>query len=210
MKIVIRSLRCTTTFLAAILLAGCAFGTREPTLIYPPVAEPSAITAAHAAAKPAPKNVQIILSSFSDQRSDKKVVGTVRNGFGMRTADVIPTNSVPEWVMLAMKTELQNSGYFVSTGATGGNSTGRTSAVVSGEILNVFCDMYLSYTGQVSLLARVSKDGKEVLNKHYAGEGSAGLSFAGTAESFAQSLALALASAVRQFVSELDKSLTAP
>ena len=206
----IRDASSIATLILAGFLGGCAFGTRQPTLIYPPAAEPSAIPVAHAAAKPVPKNVQIILNPFSDQRSDKKVVGTVRNGFGMRTADVIPTNSVPDWVMQAMKTELQNSGYVVTTGATGGDSPAGASAVVSGEILNVFCDMYFSYSGQVSLLARASKAGKEVLNKHYSGEGSAGISWAGTAESYAQSLALALASAVKQFVSELDKSLTAP
>ena len=207
MPIAIRGLRCTTVLVAVILLAGCAFGTRQPTLVYPPAAESGAIPAAQAAAKPAPKNVQIVLGPFSDQRTDKKVVGTVRNTFGMRTADVIPTNSVADWVAQAMKMELENSGYTV---ATGGGSAAGASAVVSGEILNVFCDMYFSYTGQVSLLARVSKAGKEVLNKHYSGEGSAGIAWGGTAVSYAQSLALALAAAVKQFVAELDRSLAAP
>jgi hypothetical protein len=66
--------------------------------------------------------------------------------------------------------------------------------------------------GASHLLAplRVSRDGKEVLNKHYAGEGSAGIAWAGTAQSYAQSLGLELASAVKQFVSELDNNLTAP
>ncbi len=80
MPIAIRGLRCTTVLVAVILLAGCAFGTRQPTLIYPPAAESGAIPAAQAAAKPAPKNVQIVLGPFSDQRTDKKVVGTVRKG----------------------------------------------------------------------------------------------------------------------------------
>jgi hypothetical protein len=210
MQIVIRGLRCTTTLVAVTLLAGCAFGTRQPTLIYPPAAESSAIPAAQAAAKPAPKNMQIILNPFIDQRADKKVVGTVRNGFGMRTAEVIPTNNVADWVMQAMKMELQNSGYVVTTGTTSGDTLPGASAVVSGEILNVFCDMYFSYTGQISLLAKVSKAGKDVLNRNYSGEGSAGIAWGGTAESYAQSLALALASAVKQFVSELDKTFTTP
>ena len=209
MPIVIRSLRFTTTLLAVIFLAGCAFGTRNATLIYPPKAESGVIPAAQAATRPAAKNVQIVLGTFSDQRTDKKVVGTMRNGFGMRTADVVAMNSVPDWMAQAMKVELENSDYSVVT-AGGDDSAAGASAVVSGEILNVFCDMYLSYTGQVSLVAKASKGGKEVLNKHYSGEGSAGLAVAGTAESFAQSLSLALAVAVKQFVSELDKSLTGP
>ena len=202
MDAVIRGLRFATILGCISFLAGCAFGTRQPTLIYPPAAETGA--APVAAAKPAPKNVQIVLNAFVDQRSDKKVVGTVRNGFGMRTADVIPTNSVPDWVTQALKTELQNNGYIVGDGAKG------PSAVISGEILNVFCDMYFSYTGQVSLLAKVSRDGKDVLNRNYSGEGSAGVAWGGTAESYAQSLALALAAAIRQLTAELDKTLSAP
>jgi hypothetical protein len=60
------------------------------------------------------------------------------------------------------------------------------------------------------LLARVGKGGKEVLNRHFAGEGSAGIAWGATEVSFAQSLSLALAAAVRQFVSELDRILAAP
>ena len=175
MDIAIRGLRGTTMIIAATLLAGCAFGTRHPTLIYPPAVEPSAITAVQAAAKPAPKKMQIILGEISDQRSDKNVVGTMRNFYGIRTADVIPTNSVPDWVMQAIKIELQNDGYAVQTESTGGDRPTSARAVVSGQILNVFCDVSMRYTAQVSLLARVSRDGKEVLNKQYQGEGSAGI-----------------------------------
>lgn len=205
---VISALRCNkTTLVFVVFLSGCAFGTRNATLIYPPKPESHTGPVAQAAAAPAAKNIALVLAPFSDERTDKKVIGTMRNGFGMRTADVVAMNSVPEWVTQAIKTELENSGYSVATGAASGNGAG---AVVSGEVLNVFCDMYMNYTGQVSLLAKASKDGKEVLNKHYSGEGSAGVAFAGTAESFGRSLSLALAVAVKQFVSELDKSLTGP
>ena len=206
---VISALRCTTTLVFVVFLAGCAFGTRNATLIYPPKPESQTVPVAQAAAAPAAKNIALVLAPFSDQRTDKKVIGTMRNGLGMRTADVVAMNSVPEWVTQAIKTELENTGYSVTTGTASASASG-ASAVVSGEVLNVFCDMYFSYAGQVSLLAKASKDGKEVLNKHYSGEGSAGLAIAGTAASFGQSLALALAVAVKQFVSELDKSLTGP
>jgi len=195
---------------ATALLAGCVLGDRQPTLHYPPKAEPGAVPVAQAAANPGPKNVQIVLRPFVDQRSDKKVVGTTRNAFGMRMADVIPTNSVPDWVTQAIRTELQNSGYVVVLAGAAEEAAAGTSAIVSGEVLNVFCDMYMSYTGQVSLLTRVSRGGKEVLNRHYAGEGSAGLAWAATEESYAQSLALALASAIRQFLTDLDNKINAP
>jgi len=204
---IIRGAGIPVVLVSVVFLAGCAFGTRQPTLIYPPASESSEQSVAHAADKPSPKTVRIVLKPFTDQRSDKKVVGTVRNALGMRTADVIPTNSVTDWVTQAMSTELRNKGYTVISELPTDTSQG-TSAVVSGEILNVFCDMYFSYTGQVSLVAKVSQDGKELLDKHYAGEGSAGLAVAMTAESYAQSLALALSSAVKQFVADLDKRLS--
>jgi hypothetical protein len=203
----IRRAGISAALVSALLLGGCAFGTRQPTLVYPPAAESSGTPVAHAAVNPTPKSVRIVLKPFTDERSDKKVVGTVRNGFGMRTADVIPTNSVPEWVTQAIATELRNDGYTVVSDTPPDGSQG-PSAVVSGEILNVFCDMYFSYTGQVSLVAKVSKDGKELLNKHYAGEGSAGVAVAATSESYSQSLALALSSAVKKFVADLDTSLS--
>ena len=206
---IIRGAGLPAALVSIVFLAGCAFGTRQPTLIYPPASESGEKSVAHAAVKPSPKNIQIVLRPFTDQRSDKKVVGTVRNALGMRTADVIPTNSVADWVTQALGTELRNNGYTVVSDIPAGTLPG-TSAVVSGEILNVFCDMYFSYTGQVSLVTKVSQDGKDLLNKHYAGEGSAGLAVAMTAESFAQSLALALSSALKQFVSDLDNSLSSP
>ena len=204
---IIRGAGIPAALVSVVLLAGCAFGTRQPTLIYPPASESGEKSIAHADARPGPKNVQIVLKPFTDQRSNKKVVGTVRNALGMRTAEVIPTNSVTDWVTQALGTELRNDGYTVVSENPAGTPQG-ASAVVSGEILNVFCDMYFSYTGQVSLVAKVSQDGKEVLNKHYAGEGSAGVAVAMTAESYAQSLALALSSALKQFVSDLDKTLS--
>jgi hypothetical protein len=190
------------------LLAGCAFGVRNATLLYPPKgAAPMAAQAQAAPAPPAKKTVQITLVTLVDQRTDKKAVGTMRNAFGMRTADVLATNGVTEWVTQAVKTELEKGGYTV---VRAGAAPAGAGTVISGDVLNVFCDMYLSYTGQVSLLMRVRTDGTEWAPKHYAGEGSAGIAFAGTGESFAESLSLALAAALQKFVADLDAGLKAP
>jgi len=195
--------------LAAAVLSGCAFGTRQPTLSYPPPADPAAAAAA-ANVVPAPaKRARIVLADFRDERSDRTVVGTVRNGFGMRTADVVPTNSVADWVTEAVGTELRANGYTVVRGrAENANAANDPDAVlVSGDVLNAFCDMYMSYTGQVSLLAKVSRGQHELLTRHYAGEGSAGLAMAATEESYAASLALALRDALTKFVADLERRL---
>lgn len=204
---IIRGLNTILMLASAFFLVGCAFGTRHPTLIYPPTEELSGLSVVYASVSLPPKGVQILLKPFIDSRSNTKVVGTVRNGFGMKTADVIPKNNVSDWVTRAISTELQNNGYTVINKINARNLT-NSNAVVSVEILNVYCDMFISYMGQVSLVTRVNKNGKEIINKHYLGEGSSGLSVAATEESYAQSLALALSSAINKFVSDLDNHFT--
>ncbi|MGN6319405.1 YajG family lipoprotein [Trinickia sp.] len=208
MQAAIRRTAVPTMLGAALLLGGCVLGTRNPTLTYPPASDSRHAPVAQAAEKSSPRNIQIFLQPLADERSDKGTVGTTRNAFGMRMADVVPKNDVSEWVTQAMKTELENSGYTVVEGKPQAGASS-TSIAVSGEILNVFCDMYMSYTGQVSLVVRLKRGDAELLNKHYAGEGSAGLAVAATSESYARSLALALSSALQKFVADLNRSLAA-
>ena len=201
MKDTIRWIKFWACILVAALLAGCAFGTRQATLIYPPASGEGGQPVSQAPALREAKATRVFVETFRDERSDKNVVGTVRNGFGMRTADVVATNSVPGWVTQAITSELKNEG-FVVVDSTPGASSEANGVTVSGDILNVFCDMYMSYTGQVSFIAKVNGGNGELLNKHYAGEGSAGLAWAATAESYSQSLASALSAAVKKFIAD--------
>lgn len=185
----------------AVTLAGCAFGTRQASLTYPPAGVQQA-----AVADAATKNTTIILNKFSDERSDKSVVGTVRNGFGMRTADVVASSDVSDWVTKAVGTELRANGYRVVS-ASPETINDPKAVVVSGSVLNAFCDMYMSYTGQVSLLTKVTKGSNGMIAKHYSGEGSAGLAVAATGESFAESLSLALRDALKKFMADLEGAL---
>ncbi len=201
----LRFMRLSGACVAVALLTACAFGTRNATLLYPPKGDAGVVPAAQAAVVPAPAKGAITLVTFVDQRTDKNAIGTMRNGFGMRTADVLADNSVTDWVTQAVKLELEKSGYAVTLG--GPQAAG---AVVKGEVLKVFCDMYMSYTGQVSLRLQLSRDGQDLITRNYDGEGSAGIAFAGTAASFAESLSRALAAALKPVVAELDGSLRAP
>ncbi|MBN8449393.1 MAG: hypothetical protein J0M13_10390 [Candidatus Accumulibacter sp.] len=203
MKGIICAGRLTTCILLAGLLAGCAFGTREATLVYPPSPEGEAKVAVAKAVSPVARETKIHLRQFADERSDKKVVGTVRNAYGMRTADVVSKNSVTAWITEAIALELKNRGFTVVQGeAKSPPEVG--SIVMGGDILNVFCDMYLSYTGQVSLVVKVTDSSGEVFSRHYAGEGSAGIAFAATSESFAASLSQALAAALEKMMADID------
>ena len=200
-----RDLKTCLAFLLflSFILGGCAFGTREAMLRYPPQSEGGAIPAAQAAAAPEFKKTKILLVTFNDQRQDKRVVGAVRNGFGMHTADVVALNDVQEWVSEAVKRELNNAGYAVTTQPAGSQSL----ATLSGDIIEVFCEAYFTYKGQVSLDVKVNKNGKDILNRLYVGKGSAGTNWAATADAYAQSLSLALADALKHMVVDLNASL---
>jgi len=189
----------TRLFIAAVLLAGgpvsgCAFGDRHIELGYPPPAEEDA-----QAAEAAPARGVVHVGPFDDARSDTTVVGTVRNGFGMETAKVVAEADVTEWVRDALAWELEAAGYT----AVKGVDAPADEMALSGDVLRAYCDMYFSYDGQVVLRIDVRKHGQTVLDQSYSGRGSVGTAWAGTADSFSQSLSLALRDALRQFVADL-------
>lgn len=199
--------RLTHLFVMVVFLstaAGCAFGTRTVTLVYPPDEEAKGAGPGVAEASPAPAvtGEPIILLPFADERSEKRVIGEVRNGWGMRTADVVTEGDIAKWVTEAIETELKKAGYNVTkVEDLSSPSSGR---VVAGEVLTVYCSALLSYEGEVSFYARVEENGKEVFRRRYTGEGSAGLNWTATERSYGNSLSLALASAVGSFVADLN------
>ena len=73
-----------TLLIAGNLVAGCAFGERQASLGYPPAADEAVISSAEAA--PMSRGGTVYIADFDDVRSDKMLVGHVRNGFGMKTA----------------------------------------------------------------------------------------------------------------------------
>lgn len=68
---------------------GCAFGNRHVTLAYPPEQAKADGQATASAAPPEPAGQKVVLVVFLDQRSTKQAIGSVHNGFGMHTADVV-------------------------------------------------------------------------------------------------------------------------
>lgn len=188
---------------AMLALGGCAFSTRNATLIYPPTTDPSLVAQAHATEPPAPKDITIVLAPFEDKRADTTNVGTVRNTFGMKTAPVKAANSVTTWVNHALKVELSNAGYAVIPESEATDS----SVLLKGSVDTVYADAYFEYGGKVSLEVNLSRGGRELLSRTYLGNGSAGANWSATAKSYSQSLALALADALKQMVVDVDKAL---
>lgn len=184
--------------LAGLLLSGCAFGNRDADLSYPPPTESGVVSTAEASTAPEPRGV-IYLEDFEDLRPDKNVVGHVRNGFGMKTAEVIATRDVTEWVREALSHELEAAGYRVED-AGGASADAMT---LSGDVIRVYCDAYLSYDGEVTLRVEATRAGEGLIDRSYSGSGSAGLNLAATGDSYSQSLSLALRAALQELISDL-------
>jgi len=174
---------------------GCANVDQQPTLVYPHT-DTQAV---------GPRHKQIILTPFLDHRADKTNVGTVDKAFGLSSTQIVPANDVKQWVMEAVKTELQNSGYTVTEGSTPKDTLPGASAAVTGVIVDVSCNS--SDSGKVELIGKIRRAGTEVLNKKYAANGSAKSPFKSTSETCAQSLTVALSASIKRFVADVDGML---
>lgn len=183
-----------------VLIQGCAFGTRHVPLSYPPSQSSSlGEKTAHAATISANQQ-PIVLLKFADDRQ-KTEIGEVRNGWGMKTADVVSEKDVAKWVTDALAFELMAAGYQVSQDTA--PEDGKTNLIISGQVLTVYCAAHLSYEGDVSFYAKVEQDGKELIRKRYSGEASAGLNWAATSSSYGSSLSQALQRAAGDFVRDV-------
>ena len=181
---------------AVAIFAGCAnVEPHETTLVYP---HPSTQTRASS-------DKQIVLEAFLDHRADKTNIGTVDSVFGLRSTTVVPANDVRDWVMDAVTTELQNSGYTVTPRESTARNPGGVAAAVSGVIVDVSCNA--GDSAKVELVGKIKRGGSEVLNKKYAANGSARSILGSSPEACAQSLAVALAASVKRFVADVDGML---
>ena len=94
------------------------------------------------------------------------IVGTVKNGFGVTTADVLTEDSIPKWITEALRAELAALGYPTMVG-------GKRSVRVKCEILRVWVDSdpsFWSYgaIGEVDLRIEVHR-GHELGDFHAKG-----------------------------------------
>ncbi len=188
---------------ALLLLSACAFGDRKVTLNYEPELAKSdtkvAASATAAAAPAAATTGTYVLIPFKDERADKRIVGEVRNGWGMHTADVVVENDVAKWVTDGLRIELEKADYKVVAPEAGAPDAAR----IEGTIARVFCTALFSYEAEVSFFATVRKNGKDVISRQYHGSGSAGVNMAATSGSYKESLNRALADALRSLLADI-------
>ena len=170
-----------------LLLSGCAFGTRRPLLTYT------------TALPPAPKNnITVTVAPFKDQRVwSKEKLGDVRNGYGMRCADIIPQNSVTDWLRDAFRKELVNAGYTIYEDA-------KADTDLEGTALEVYVNAYMSYGGKIKLNITLKKDDKAILSKEYYTEKNCGLAWASTEESFAKTIEMTLQEIMKKIIPDIN------
>ena len=89
-----------------LLFSGCAFVDQEVRLTYNPVGITSGGKGPISISRPENQ-------TLGKNSKGLFVIGTVRNGYGMRTADTVTPDSPADWVVLALKTELSRAGFEV-------------------------------------------------------------------------------------------------
>ena len=171
-----------------VVLTSCAFGTRHPLLEYKVVT-----------ANSQPKNITVYVENFKDERTEKNLIGNVRNGWGLKTADVVTDTDIAEWVTDALKTELGNGGYVVAKD--------RTELIAGGEVLTVYCDSYMQYEGNVTLGMVLKRNGETLIDKKYTGKAT-NLNIAATAKSYGKTVEQSLQNAMKQIISDINLKLS--
>lgn len=189
--------------------AGCAFGTRQVTLTYPPISgSKTDASVAEAALPPKESNgAKVAVATLRDERSNKTTIGEVRNGFAMKTSDAVAQNDVAEWVTNAIIYELQAEGFDVVTNDA---DFGSAAAIVSGELITVYCTALFAYEGEVSFYGTIAQNGQEVLRNRYTAQGTAGMNWAATSVSYGKSLGDALQKAAKAFVIDIKQKTLKP
>jgi len=172
-------------------LAGCAFGNRTAKLTYPPedAAAPPAATAA------------VVLLAPEDKRPEpRKVVGFVRNGFYMHTADVETQDDVGAWVRDALKRELVRAGIAVVEDPAAAAKLGTV-------VTEVHSDAWFSYSGKVALDIVIERQAGQPVRESIIGESGGGVNWASTGDSHADVLAAAVQDAARKAAVLVRKAL---
>lgn len=183
--------------LLLVAMSGCAFGTR--TVALNPVTTSLALDAAG----------QRVYVEVLDKRDAalKPVVGHVKNGFGMKTADVVGDKEVTVWVRDSLVAELKRSGALISVEPT--TRDGRTSKIAV-DIQVCYAQAYWNYGGEVRVALTVSQDQTALINgKMYSVTAQLGTNFGATAESYQRVLELAMDALLQQMLPDIITAITA-
>jgi uncharacterized lipoprotein len=144
---------------AAILVTGCAFTTSKLDIAYS-ADQPGPL------ATVAPREVSV--GPFADKRPDVARIGYKKNGFGQKTADILPARPAAEIVRDAIAAELAKNGHRTAAAAP-------APLALSGDVTEFWFDssvgvFTIEYTGRVGATVNIrDPSGGPVLTKRYQG-----------------------------------------
>jgi hypothetical protein len=163
-------------FMGAVL-GGCAFGDRQVSLTYKPLA------------RPVPASGEVTVVTFRDERPRERLqdVGEVRNGFGMVTADVRidrkgSVTGVGRWIADALAQELTAGGAHVRRVETEEEARG-SAVIVTGAVTKLWINMYLQYDAKLRTTVRVTRAGSAPFEREVKGD-KEGLAVFGTSSEY--------------------------
>ncbi len=177
--------------LSLLTMSGCAFGTRHVTLN--PIKTSLSLDATG-------QNVYI---EVIDKRNPslKPVVGHVKNGYGMKTADVISDKEVSSWVKDSIVEELKRADAVILPDDK--NLDNKTSKIIV-DVLVCYAQAYWNYGGEVSVVVTVKKDNKDIIKeKNYTGKATLGTNWGARAASYQEVLELAMEDMLQKLMSDL-------
>jgi uncharacterized lipoprotein YajG len=178
------------------LLPGCAFGTRHANL---------STVVAHSGASDTKvaKTRRIFVPVPKDARTERDSIGCVRNGFGMRTAEVRPNQDICEWVQSCLVNSLGSEGFTVSSDK---GQRPNYNVIIEVEVIRAFVDSHMRYSGEVNLAADIIVDGNRQERQYYIGSASA-MNWRGSGAGFADTLEKAMEECMRDAMQKIKASI---
>lgn len=161
------------------LTSGCAFVTREVRLEAP---EPLVLSMG--------QPVCVDVEEFADARADPTLVGYVRNGLYLRTADARTEDNVARWISNYLRASIPTSQWCSST------------LVLLGRVEHALADSYLNIDGRVVVTLSLRAPTGTVFERQFVGKHSQ-LAMFDAASEYAQTLRLALQDLGRQAVPQV-------
>ena len=103
-----RSLSLSAILTVGLMATGCAFVDQRLSLKYlpPPAAETRP-------ARPTEVLLAVKMDTSLQRKETSYIIGTVRNGYGIKTADAITSDRIDDWVASAFSGELGRAGFAV-------------------------------------------------------------------------------------------------
>src|SRR5258705_2268471 len=93
------------------VLSGCAFIDQKLSLKYTPQGSTTPLAVTERVLL-----TTIVLEASMQRKENSVVIGNVKNGYGVKTADAVTESKVDEWILGALAADLQRRGFLVRRG----------------------------------------------------------------------------------------------